>query len=553
MKTRCSQVTEILTSAQMRAAERTAIDSGAVTGRKLMQRAGQGVVDAIFQTWQSPDKAAQRAVILCGPGNNGGDGFVIARALRDLGWQVEVFLFGDSTRLPPDAQHMHDIWAAGQPVRPLNPEALAEGVRPALLVDALFGTGLTRAIPAICARAAEIVAGRPGGPDAPSYHVAVDIPSGMDADSGRWLVPQPDTDRDIAPVHWDLTVTFHRLKTGHLLSQDLTGQVRLVDIGLEAGKSPSLTEALSRLNPEDTTALEPADSAAARDWMSDVVRKPDGHKFVHGHALVLAGGVGRGGAARLAARGALRIGAGLVTLACPPAALQENASRLDAIMLHSLRDGADLRTVLQDRRVTALCLGPGMGLSMRESALVEAAIEVRAVDPQPWTVVLDADALTRLAQMPQIAARLHPRCVLTPHDGEFARLFPDLAARLGETPLCGPAYSRRDAARDAARRAGCVVVLKGAVTVIAHPLGHVAVHAATRMRAAPWLATAGAGDVLAGMITGLAARGVSPFAAACQAVWLHVEAARAFGPGLIAEDLPETLPRVLDRLAQHVI
>lgn len=515
-----------------------------------MQRAGHGVVEAIFQSWRAPDEAARRAVILCGPGNNGGDGFVIAQALLDLGWQVEVFLFGDSSHLPPDAQHMHDIWAAGQTVRPFAAETLADGARPSLLVDALFGTGLTRAIPPLCAQAPAIIAGRAGESDIPIYHVAVDIPSGIDADSGRWLVSETEAEPGIGPVHWDLTVTFHRLKTGHLLSQDLSGQVRLVEIGLEPCKTPNLSCRLACLAPNDTTALNPVDSQAAGDWLSDVIHKPDGHKFIHGHAVILAGGIGRGGAARLAARGALRIGAGLATLACPAEALPENSARLDAIMLHGLRDSQDLRSILKDKRVTALCIGPGMGLSMREAALVETAIKGRKDRSEPYATVLDADALTILAHMPQLAARLHPRCVLTPHDGEFARLFPDLAARLGEAPLRGPAYSRRDAAREAAQRAGCVVVLKGAVTVIAHPSGHVAIHAATRTRATPWLATAGAGDVLAGMITGLTARGEDPFVAACKAVWLHVEAARQFGPGLIAEDLPEALPHVLRHLTR---
>jgi hydroxyethylthiazole kinase-like uncharacterized protein yjeF len=263
------------------------------------------------------------------------------------------------------------------------------------------------------------------------------------------------------------------------------------------------------------------------------------HKYSHGHALVLAGGVGRGGAARLAARGALRMGAGLVTVACPPAALQENAARLDAIMLRPLRDGAALGAMLDDPRLTALCLGPGLGLGAREAGLVEAALQARI------TVILDADALTLLAQSPDLRALLHPSCILTPHEGEFARLCPDLAAGLRDATTSD---ARAAIVTQAAQDLGAVVLLKGPLTVIAAPDGAVATSAASGDRAAPWLATAGSGDVLAGFITGLAARGVAPMQAAIWGAYLHLEAALDFGPGLIAEDLPERLPKIFRRL-----
>ncbi len=273
------------------------------------------------------------------------------------------------------------------------------------------------------------------------------------------------------------------------------------------------------------------------------LRKDEGqHKYDHGHALVLAGGVGRGGAARLAARGALRVGAGLVTLACPPAALIENAARLDAIMLRPLRDAEALAEMLADARVNALCLGPGLGLDAREAALLRAGLRAGR------TAVLDADALTLIAQEPELFAALHPGCVLTPHMGEFARLFPDIAERLSAPASNGPAFSKLDAARAAAARAGCTVLVKGPDTVIADPDGRAVVSAAFAERAVPWLATAGSGDVLAGLVAGLLARGFAPMRAARTAVFLHLEAARAFGPGLIAEDLPDMLPRVLRQL-----
>lgn len=275
--------------------------------------------------------------------------------------------------------------------------------------------------------------------------------------------------------------------------------------------------------------------------------KTTGHKFDHGHALVLSGSAGRTGAARMAARAALRIGGGLVTLGVPPAAQLEVAAQITAIMLARVSDGDALTDRLQDARVNALCLGPGLGLGKRAGALVDAALDNGQTD-KPCNVVFDADALTLIASDRARMTALNAAHALTPHGGEFARLFPDIAARLAKAPEQGPAYSKLDATRDAARQCGAVLLFKGPDTVIAHPDGRAAVHAAAYDRSAPWLATAGAGDVLAGFITGLMARGFDPMTAACTAAWLHVECARTFGPGLIAEDLPEILPQVLQAL-----
>lgn len=263
------------------------------------------------------------------------------------------------------------------------------------------------------------------------------------------------------------------------------------------------------------------------------------HKYDYGHVAVLAGGVGRGGAARLAARGALRIGAGLVTVLCPPAALQENAARLDAIMVRPLKDAAALALVLHDARLSSLCLGPALGLGAREQALLDVALSAKRA------TVLDADALTLLAHNPALFAKLHAGCVLTPHDGEFVRLFPKISQKLRDAPV----ERRRQIAQQAARHAGCVVVLKGAATVIAAPDGGSWLHDGQGARACPWLATAGAGDVLAGCVAGLLARGFSGAEAGALGVWLHAEAARSFGPGLIAEDLPDMLPGVFRTLS----
>lgn len=264
-----------------------------------------------------------------------------------------------------------------------------------------------------------------------------------------------------------------------------------------------------------------------------ILRKsPDSHKYDHGHLLVLSGGAGQTGAARLAARGALRIGAGLVTLGVPPAAQMEVAMHITALMLTRVADSAALEAVLQDPRIDALCFGPGMGVD-RAAALAQSALGRGGAQARP--TVLDADALTALSRDASLLKALHPACVLTPHAGEFARLFPDLAQ----------ADTRIEAVSVAAQRAGCTVLLKGPDTVIAGPDGSCAIHSAQGDNAAPWLATAGAGDVLAGFIAGLMARNIAPMEAAQIAVCLHAACGRLVGPGLIAEDLPEALPEVL--------
>lgn len=284
----------------------------------------------------------------------------------------------------------------------------------------------------------------------------------------------------------------------------------------------------------------------AKAAMIEALRKrPDTHKYSHGHALILTGGPGRTGAARLAARGALRIGAGLVTLGCPQNALPEVARQVTAIMCQSLDGVPGFREVLEDEQFNALCLGPGMGLGPDTQALVIEALKARR------QTVLDADALTRFERNPDMLFDLlHENCVLTPHAGEFKRLFPDLAEKLNAPATKGPAYSKVDATREAAKRAGCAVLFKGPDTVIADQTGRCSINSSAYERAAPWLATAGSGDVLAGFIAGLLARGFAPMQAAETAAWLHTECALSFGPGLIAEDLPEELPKVLKTLLE---
>ena len=535
---------DLLSAAQMGAIERAAIESGHVTGRDLMERAGRGAIDAVFARWPELDRSARRAVVLCGPGNNGGDGFVMARILKDRGWDVALFLMGTLDKLPSDARRNADLWAELARIHPLDDDCKPSAHAPDLIVDALFGTGLSRPVEGLAALFDDLADLRDAAKGAPRV-VSVDIPSGLCSDSGRILVaPDAGGCPSRACIRADLTVTFHSLKPGHHLADGpgQCGAVEIVDIGLDTRDSTSRA-ALAAL--AGTDGMPPLlRSGPDRATRARLHKAGGAHKYGHGHALILSGGAGATGAARLAARAALRIGAGLVTLGVPPAAQQEVACQVTALMLRRVEDGEALAGVLADPRINALCLGPGLGTE-RARALVPVALEAGQAAPSR-AVVLDADALTAFTQEPErLFGLLHGGCVLTPHGGEFARLFPDLSDRLEARAVAGPAFGKVDAVREAARRAGCVVLLKGADTVIAAPDGRAGLSSAQYARSVPWLATAGAGDVLAGFITGLLARGLEPQGAAELAAWLHVECARAFGPGLIAEDLADMVPRVL--------
>ncbi|MFW8592888.1 NAD(P)H-hydrate dehydratase [Cribrihabitans neustonicus] len=548
-------MTELLTAAQMRAIEQAAIDSGEVTGLELMERAGQGVVEAIFEEW--PELADQRgpapappeylekdekprpAVVLCGPGNNGGDGFVVARLLKVRGWELEVFLYGDPDKLPPDAKVNCERWLAKGAVSQLSDRAEPSLLKPDVIVDALFGTGLTRPIESLGLLLLDLHDCRDAGgglsaeerPDWLPRTVSVDLPSGLCSDSGQILWPDNFSGLpqklEAGSAACELTVTFHSTKAGHFLGDGPTvcGKLVVKDIGLKSGQT-----------------AEPGGVAKLTE--PHLIGKRGGqHKYTHGHALVLSGGAGKTGAARMAARGALRIGAGLVTVGSPRSAMFENAANLTAIMLRQIDGAHGVSELLEDKRFNAVCLGPGLGRGADTQALVMAVLKEKRA------TVLDADALTRFELKPEaLFELLHENCVLTPHGGEFAKLFPDLSEKLKAPATKGPAYSKVDATREAAKRAGCVVLFKGADTVIAAPDGRCSVNSAHYERSAPWLATAGAGDVLAGFIAGLLARGLKPMQAAETAAWLHVECALEFGPGLIAEDLPEQIPAVLRRL-----
>ena len=510
-------MTRYLTTAQIRALESAAIASGAETGETLMERAGGAVARTALETWPE----ARRVVVLAGPGNNGGDGYVVARRLAGAGRSVNVHALDLPGSSSPDACAAAKRWRTlGGETLPLA--TLPDAEAPDLIVDALFGAGIRRPVSEKTLAPLDNLATRAGRPPT----LAVDGPSGLCLDSGR---PRGR----VVPA--DLTVTFHALRRGHVLGEGpvWSGTTRAVDIGLAPFEAALTREVLQGAEPRP-----------------EVLLKSEGHKYRYGHAFILAGPAGRGGAARLAAAGALRAGAGLVTLVAPPDAIAENAARLDAIMLREAADAEALRALLADRRVTAVALGPGLGAgdATREAAL--AAVEDAAETGRG--VVLDADALTSLAEdgaaRAEIFARFRgARVVLTPHEGEFARLFPHIAAELRDearTPLA----SRADLAAAAAAESGATMLLKGPDTIVASPEGSLRVNAAVGADAAPWLATAGAGDVLAGVVAGLLARGLPAPDAATQAAWLHAEAARRVGPGLTAEDLPGALPAVLSAL-----
>ena len=478
----------LLTIAEMTAADAAAIAAG-VPGSQLMENAGAAVARATTARF-----APRPALVLCGPGNNGGDGFVAARHLAGRGWPVEVALLGSRERLRGDAAKAAEAWHGA--VLPLDP-ALVAGAQ--LVVDGLFGAGLTRPLEGLARDAIEAVA-RANIPV-----VAIDIPSGVHGDSGAVLG---------AAARATLTVTFHRAKPGHFLlpGRDYVGELVVADIGIPE----HAMDAPGRLfanHPLLWRALLPRRTSAS-------------HKYAHGHALVLGGGMASSGAARMAARAALRGGAGLVTVVCPKDALAVYAAHLTAIMVAPFADDQEFAQILADPRRNGMLLGPGAG-----SGEVLRRRVLRVLEAQK-ACVLDADALTSFQEQPQaLFDAIAGPCVLTPHEGEFKRLF----------ALEGDRLTR---ARAAAAQSGAVMLLKGGDTMIAAVDGR----ASVQPHAPAALATAGAGDVLGGIVLGLVVQGMPAFEAAAAAVWLHARAGYLVGTGLIAEDLPEVLPAALAEL-----
>lgn len=479
----------LLSVEQMYAADRETIARG-TSGLTLMENAGRAIAREIRRRWQP-----QPMAVLCGPGNNGGDGFVVARLLKEAGWPVRLALLGARDRLKGDAAAMAERWDGA--VEPLAAEVL-DGA--GLVVDALFGAGLGRALDGPARAIVEACN------DRGLTCVAVDVPSGVHGDTGQVLG---------AAFECRMTVTFCRRKAGHLLlpGRRLAGEVVVADIGIPDEIVDALGVTLHENDPIRWLGKYP--------WPT-----LEGHKYTRGHALVVGGGATSSGAARMAARGALRIGAGLVTVLAPADALAVYGAQLTAVMIAPL-DG--LAEQLADERRNAVLIGPGCGVG-RETA--ERTLAILAAGK---ACVLDADALTSFEGDPgRLFDRLDEQTVLTPHEGEYARLFGHRDDKLGR-------------AREAAKESGAVVLLKGGDSVVAAPDGRAVINA----NAPAGLATAGAGDVLAGFVLGLLAQGLPAFEAACAATWLHGAAASAFGPGLIAEDLPEALPMVLRGLRER--
>jgi hydroxyethylthiazole kinase-like uncharacterized protein yjeF len=491
---------EILTPKEMTEADRRTIEAG-TPGIELMERAGAAVARVTAETADG----GRRIGIVCGPGNNGGDGFAAARILREQGFDVRLLLLGSREKLKGDAAIAASNWSGK--VEAFDASVLSNCD---LIVDALFGAGLSRDLSGEGRHAVEAISAA----DVPV--VAVDLPSGIDGASGQVRG---------AAVRATHTVTFCRMKPAHLLMPGRmhAGKITVADIGIPDRIVAEVSGGISLNSPEVWIGAYP--------WP-----RIDGHKYKRGHAVVVSGPAHATGAARLAARAALRAGAGLVTVAAPKAALPVLSATLEAVMVHETQGAAGLKKFLADERLNAVLLGPGNGVGKATKAAVETAAKAKRA------LVLDADAissftresgkLSKLLKMNRIQA------LVTPHYGEFSKLFG------GDSAQVLAHESKIEKVRAAAKHLGAVVLLKGPDTVVASPDGRVTVS----NNAPPWLATAGAGDVLGGIALGLIAQGMPVFEAASAAAWLHGEAANEAGFGMTAEDLEPALKPVLKRL-----
>ncbi len=491
---------ELLTPQEMAEADRLAIEAGPFDGMGLMRHAGSAVAALVLECYPE----ARAADVLCGPGNNGGDGYVVAKLLREAGMPVRLWALGKPKKSTDAAAAADECPIVAAPLAGFSP------TQGSIVIDALFGAGLSKAIEGEAARAIEKCTA------AGSTVISVDLPSGVSGESGQVFG---------TAFKAQLTVTFFRKKPGHLLQpgRELCGDTSIAQIGI--GR-----QVLDTIRPacfENTPAL----------WGREFPRPAtDTHKYARGHVGVVSGGISSTGAARRTAIAAARAGAGAVTLLSPRSALAVNAAHLTSIILRKADSPEEVAEWLDERGPGAVVLGPGLGL--QESVGDFALGLVTAGAGRVRHIVLDADALTHLSRrrdefLLAFQAKNAPQVVLTPHEGEFARVFPELARDRNA--------SKVDRARKAAALAGATVILKGPDTVIAAADGRAAINA----NAAPWLATAGSGDVLAGITAGFLAQGMPSFEAASAAVWLHAEAGSRFGPGLIAEDIPGQLPPLL--------
>ena len=480
----------LLTPLQMGDADRATKASG-IDGFGLMEAAGGAVAVAAGVRW-----LMRPVTVLCGPGNNGGDGFVAARHLADAGWPVKLALLGSRDKLSGEAAHAASLWKG--PIAAFSSECL-EGA--GIVIDAIFGAGLSRPLDGKALAMVEALKIRR------IPVCAVDVPSGLDGASGVILGAA-------APA--ELTVTFFRKKPGHLLypGRGLCGDVVLADIGTPIS-------ALDEIAP-NTWENGPDLWLGGYPWP-----QPESYKYKRGEVLIL-GGEAITGASRMTAMAASRAGAGMVTLAAPSRVWSIYATSLIDAIVDSFDGLEEFEVLLADRRRNVIAIGPGAGVGASTRQFVLAALATRRA------AVLDADALTSFAEAPEDLFRaIAGPCVLTPHAGEFKRLFHFEGDKLQRT-------------RNAAKQSNAVVVLKGPDTVIAAPDGRAIINS----NAPAQLATGGSGDVLTGFVAALLAQGMPPFDAAAAAVWLHGAAATEYGLGLVAEDLPNALPRVLQKLKQ---
>jgi hydroxyethylthiazole kinase-like uncharacterized protein yjeF len=491
---------EVLTPEEMSEADRRTIAAG-TPGIELMERAGAAVARAAADAGVT----GRRFAIVCGPGNNGGDGFVAARLLKEQGFAIKLMLLGAAVKLRGDAAIAAKRWSGE--VEPFDAGAFSNCD---LIVDALFGAGLSRDLSGEAKDAVEAInaAGVPV--------VAVDLPSGIDGASGQV--------RGVA-VRATNTVTFCRMKPAHLLMPGRihVGKIIVADIGIP--------DRIVREVAGGTWLNVPEVWIGCYPWP-----RIEGHKYKRGHAVVVSGPAHATGAARLAARAAQRSGAGLVTVAAPMTALPVLSTSLEGVMVREAQGASGLKKLLSDQRLNAVLLGPGNGAGKATKAAVETAVKAGR------TLVLDADAISSFTgesgKLSKLLKVNRIQAVFTPHDGEFAKLFANDSAQIVRIE------SKIERVRAAAKRLGAVVLLKGPDTVVAAPDGR----ATISNNAPPWLATAGAGDVLAGIVLGLVAQGMPVFEAASAAAWLHGEAAREAGFGMTAEDLTTALKKVLERL-----
>lgn len=490
---------ELLTPSEMCFADKLTIKNG-LSGITLMENAGHAIASVVQKKFPS----AGKILVICGTGNNGGDGFVAARLLQDAGLTVKFYICGDITTIRGDAELA---------LAKLSKDNLLTNIADLqeydLLIDALLGAGLDRDVTGSIADLINLIneSGKPV--------VSIDLPSGIDGASG--LVRG-------AAIKANASVTFFRYKPGHFLmpGREYCGELHLHQIGIES------------------SVLEKIDVLAVRNimdiWVGQFPRiNQSTHKYNRGHTLVISGPVETAGAARLAAMTALRSGSGLVTVAASSEQLMAHASHLTSVMLRRADSISDMDAILEDCRINCVVLGPGLPPHQKTADLVQVVLSFKRL------AVLDAGALSCFVDDPEIlyeAIKKNGRdVVLTPHEGEFVRLFP--------YESCSP--SKIERARQAASSSGAIIVLKGSDTVIASPDGRISVSS----NAPPWLATAGSGDVLAGMVAGLLAQGMPAFEAACAANWFHGEAANILGPAMISSDLDEGLRLVLKNFIEE--